>query len=249
MSRVGHRGAKGIVAFVFFVLVALAAGRAFAVAGISPSGWTSLGPNQHYGGRIQSIAVHPADANRMWAGAAGGGIWKSTNGGTSWTPYSDSMASLAITSIVIAPVNNNKLFAASGDERSGVVGNGIYKSTDSGATWTALPSTIPANAASGPWRFVRKLAIHPSDDNILLAATPDALSRSSDGGATWQVTQLAHLGRIRARRDRRHFHLEPGTHTLDWRFSNFGFWNFDRAWVDQVKFTKSFGSATKAGKR
>jgi hypothetical protein len=192
MSGVGHRGARGIFAFsyvrVFLGVLAVAAVKsAIAAAGIGPASWTSIGPHTYYGGRVQSIAIHPADSKRMWAGAAGGGIWKTTDGGASWTPYSDTLPSLAITSIVIAPVNNSIMYAGSGDERNGVVGAGIYKSTNGGATWTQLPSTIPPSATTGTWRFVRKLAIHPGNDNILLAATGETLYRSTDGGATWQA--------------------------------------------------------------
>src|SRR6266446_2764701 len=84
------------------------------VGGIQPGGWTWLGPG-NIGGRIRSIIVHPTDPQTMWVGSVGGGIWKTTNGGGTWTPQDDFMANLAVMSMVIDPTNPNVLYAGTGE--------------------------------------------------------------------------------------------------------------------------------------
>ena len=65
-------------------------------------GWTWLGPG-NIGGRTRSLLIHPRQPNVLWAGACGGGVWTSTDGGTNWLPCSDFMASLAISCLALHP--------------------------------------------------------------------------------------------------------------------------------------------------
>src|SRR6266851_7145084 len=80
---------------------------------LNPSSWTLIGPaslNAGTGlnsGRIVGIAAHPADANVIYIAAAGGGVWKTTNGGTSWTPMTDNQLTLAMGAVAIAASNPN----------------------------------------------------------------------------------------------------------------------------------------------
>jgi photosystem II stability/assembly factor-like uncharacterized protein len=109
--------------------------------------WTSLGPT-NVGGRVRSIAIHPNDASTIFGGSAGGGIWKTTNGGVSWSPVNDFMASLAVTSIVFTPTNPTVMYAATGEGLAGshgIRGAGVFKSTDAGATWDQLSPTANPN--------------------------------------------------------------------------------------------------------
>jgi hypothetical protein len=71
-------------------------------AGLAPRQWKSLGPG-NIGGRTRSIVVHPINPNVMWAGSAGGGIWRTGNAGANWVPVDDFMANLAVTSMVMDP--------------------------------------------------------------------------------------------------------------------------------------------------
>ncbi len=157
------------------------------IAGIQPSGWTWLGPG-NIGGRIRSILIHPTNTQVMWVGSVTGGIWKTTNGGTSWAPLNDFMGNLSVTSMVMSPSDSNILYAATGEgvfltvntNKDLIRGAGVFKSTDGGATWTQLSAT-----ANADWHHVGRLAINPGNGQILLAATSSGIWRSTDSGATW----------------------------------------------------------------
>ena len=148
--------------------------------------WTSIGPS-NVGGRVRSIAIHPNDASTIFAGSVGGGIWKTTNGGASWSPVNDFMANLAVTSIVFTPTNPAVMYAATGEGLAGsrgIRGAGVFKSTDSGTTWNQLSSTANPN-----FYFVNRVAVSP-DGTTLLAATPTGIYRSTDGGATFPAANV-----------------------------------------------------------
>jgi photosystem II stability/assembly factor-like uncharacterized protein len=144
--------------------------------------WTWVGPG-NIGGRVRALVMHPTNLGTMFAGSAGGGIWKTTDGGTTWAPVDDFLASLAVTSIVMQPGRPDTMYAATGEgfgNLDAIRGAGIFKSTDAGATWTQLPAT-----ANGAFWYVNRLAVSP-DGKILLAATSGgAMRRSIDGGASF----------------------------------------------------------------
>jgi hypothetical protein len=152
------------------------------VAGLAQRQWKSLGPG-NIGGRTRSILVHPVNHNVMWAGSAGGGIWRTDNAGASWVPVDDFMANLAITSIVMDPNDSNLIYAATGEGFSNLDalrGGGIFK-TANGTTWAQIPSTLGAG-----WDRINRLAIS-SDGVTLLAATNAGMRRSVDPArAVWQ---------------------------------------------------------------
>lgn len=162
-------------------------------AGIAPDSWSWMGPG-NVGGRIRSIVIDPANANNMWVGSVGGGIWRTVNAGFSWSPVNDFLANLAVTTMVINPVNTGIMYAGTGEgfgNTDAIRGAGIFKSTDTGVTWNQLPST-----ANNSFFFVNRLAISPNG-NTLLAATSQTLDvngflvqnggiwRSTDGGTTF----------------------------------------------------------------
>jgi hypothetical protein len=188
-----------------------------AIAGLDPAGWFWLGPG-NVGGRIRSIVIDPANVNNMWIGSVGGGIWKSTNGGTSWAPVNDFMANLAVSTMIINPVSTATMYAGTGEgfgNFDSLGGAGVFQSTDNGTTWNQLASTNPAalpapacgTALAAPcpltWQYVNRLAISP-DGSILLAAAKSGdndnngsvdnagILRSTDSGVTWttQTTSL-----------------------------------------------------------
>src|SRR5258708_17428264 len=119
--------------------------------------WTGLGPQpidsttcpsycNNYGlnsGRITATAVNPSNTNELWAGAADGGLWHSTDGGAHWTPATDGQATLSIGSISADPNNPSTIYVGTGEANlnaDAYWGDGILKSTDDGATWTLLGS-------------------------------------------------------------------------------------------------------------
>ncbi len=142
------------------------------------------------GGRTRAATGVPAQPNVFYVGAVNGGVWKSDDYGRTWTPIFDHESTQSVGAIAVAPSNPDIIYVASGEglHRPDLsVGNGIYKSTDAGRTWTHLGLRdglqIPA------------LAIDPRDPNKIFAAVlghpygPNeerGLYRSTDGGQTWQ---------------------------------------------------------------
>ena len=150
--------------------------------------WRMIGPFR--GGRTRAASGVPSQPNVFYVGQVNGGVWKSDDYGRTWTPIFDHESTQSIGAIAVAPSDPNVVYVASGEglHRPDLsVGNGIYKSTDAGKTWTHLSLNdgfqIPA------------LAIDPRDPNRVFAAVlghpygPNeerGLFRSTDGGKTWQ---------------------------------------------------------------
>ncbi len=167
--------------------------------------WQLVGPapmkNSYLGGvkvdvsgRVTALAVDPSDSsgNTVYLGAAQGGVWKTTNGGDSWTPLTDKQASLAIGAIALAPSNPQIIYVGTGEPNSGLdsyYGAGILKSTDGGATWTRLG----ANEFTGAG--ISAIVVHPTNPNLVYVASSakviggraptTGIFRSTDGGQTW----------------------------------------------------------------
>jgi len=170
------------------------------LAGITPAGWQALGPG-NIGGRIRALAIDPRNASRILAGAAGGGLWLTLDAGASWSPLNDFLGSLTISTLVFDPGNPDIVYAGTGEWSAGLVGIGIFKSTDSGLTWTWLANTSPD--ANADWRFVNRIAVHPQQGNVLLAGTTNggnsrngAIYRSNDSGQSWSRVSTAKAGDV-----------------------------------------------------
>jgi uncharacterized protein (TIGR03437 family) len=168
--------------------------------------WAPVGPSPaSFGsalvtGRIAALAVDPRDGNVVYAGAASGGVWKTTNGGTTWTPLTDQQASLATGSIALDPAHPDTVYVGTGEETfstSSYYGAGILKSTDGGASWTNIPGPFVGPFDSHPLdggATIGSLAVSPMDSRVLLAgadfgqaSTKSGIYRSSDSGATWKL--------------------------------------------------------------
>jgi photosystem II stability/assembly factor-like uncharacterized protein len=158
-----------------------------AVAGLPSSiaGWTNMTGYIHPVGRINDLLIHPTSTNTMWAGTDGGGIWKTTDGGTTWTAANDFLASLSISSFAMRPGDPSTIYAATGPFQSHTFlpGVGIYKSTDGGNNWSLLANTSPT--VNSDFQAVNQLAIHPTNSNIVLAATRFGAYITTDGGGVW----------------------------------------------------------------
>lgn len=141
--------------------------------------WQSLGPTTSDPssgwnpgiGRITSVAIHPANESIIYVSSPGGGIWKSTNAGVTWTPLIDQANSawMEIFHLAIDPNNPNTLYAC-------VMNGGVIKSTNAGATWSSTGGG-PSNA--------RKVIIDPTNSNVLLCASTLGIHRSANGGSSW----------------------------------------------------------------
>ncbi len=147
--------------------------------------WQEKGPG-NVGGRTRSIVVHPTDENTWWSGAVGGGIWKTSDAGESWTCQSDDLPVLSVCTIAICREGPDTLYAGSGEgfyNYDAVVGDGIFKTTNGGGNWQQLAST----AANYDFRYVNRIVVHPQNSNIVLAATKSGIFRSTNGGGSWQT--------------------------------------------------------------
>lgn len=147
--------------------------------------WVERGPN-NVAGRARAIIVDPDDASHgtWYVGSAGGGIWKTTNRGVTWSLISPDLPNLATTTLAMAETNHDIIYAGSGEgyfNTDAIRGDGIFRSTDRGNTWTQLAST----AVGTDFDFVNKIIINPADENTLLVAANAGLFRSTDAGDTW----------------------------------------------------------------
>jgi hypothetical protein len=167
---------------------------------IGPAGVVSTYPSQWgiVSGRVRAIAVHPTDPNTAYIGPAAGGVWKTTDGGTTWQDVGVNLASLTFGALAIDPVNPNNVYAGAGESihyfnTTTYSGKGLYRSTDAGATWTQVisgfgltthfsavkvsptnPATVYAALGSGFWH-----ASSPGNEGLW---------RSTDSGVTWART-------------------------------------------------------------
>jgi photosystem II stability/assembly factor-like uncharacterized protein len=137
--------------------------------------WASLGPTNG-AGRVTSIAPHPTAVGTVYVGAAGGGVWKTQDNGTTWTPLTDDLDDLSIGAVAIAPSSPDTIYLGTG-EPSGTPGIGLVTSSDGGATWT-YPAAVVA-------RSFYRISVHPSNPQELVAGTDAGGLRSTDGGKTW----------------------------------------------------------------
>lgn len=159
--------------------------------------WVDLGPKD-IGGRIRAIAVKPNDANTIFIGAAAGGIWRSTDGGTNWTLRNNSFQAYPVTSIVYDPFNINIMYASTGEYRGGgpeFPGVGVLKSTNGGSSWSL---TTPPNGPNFLW--LSKIVMNPLLQNSFFVCGTTggptanseqngsaALYRSDNGGQSWRT--------------------------------------------------------------
>jgi photosystem II stability/assembly factor-like uncharacterized protein len=150
--------------------------------------WRMIGPFR--GGRVNGVSGVPGQPNTFYFGSVGGGVWKTTNAGRTWNPIFDSQPIASIGAIGVAPSNPNIVYVGTGeaDMRSQIsYGNGMYKSTDAGKSWThiGLDNT----------RQIGRVLVDPQNPEIVFVAAlghvyganPDrGVYRTRDGGATWQ---------------------------------------------------------------
>ena len=147
--------------------------------------WRLIGP--YRAGRVSAVAGVPGDASTYYMGTPGGGVWKTTSGGTTWKPIFDDQHVASIGDIAIAPSDSKIIIVGTGEQTAG---DGVYRSTDAGATWT--------NIGLKNSRFIATVLIDPRNPNIILAGVlghpilgvgaPSenrGVYKTTDGGKSW----------------------------------------------------------------
>ncbi len=159
--------------------------------------WTSVGPfkesidnNLQSGvGRLNIVRFHPTNPNELWVGAASGGVWRSKDDGATWETFPfTQFLSLGVNDIAISPSNPNIIYVGTGDA-FGSAGTrdfysiGVIKTTDAGQTWevTSLSKNLHDK------RLIGRVLVHPTNPNIVLAATNDGIYKTTDGGKSWEI--------------------------------------------------------------
>jgi len=157
--------------------------------GEGPLLWSPVGPrpivdefwsgDDDASGRVVSIAPHPTDPDACYIGSASGGVWKTTDGGLNWSPLTDELSNLNHGAVALDPSDPEVVYAGTGEYTVGSDGDGLFRSTDGGATWLRI-----ATAGQTSFRF-SGLIVDPTDPLVIHCAGSGGYDRSDDGGATW----------------------------------------------------------------
>jgi photosystem II stability/assembly factor-like uncharacterized protein len=158
---------------------------------VEPLRFQYLGPASS--GRVAAVAGVPGDTMTYFLGASSGGVWKTTDGGTTWTPTFDAQKVQAIGALAVAPSDHNVVWAGTGEawviRDADVMGDGVYKSTDGGMTWTHMG--LPETGRIG------RIVIDPTNPDIVHVCAigrttgpqqERGVFRTTDGGKTWTRT-------------------------------------------------------------
>ncbi|WP_411767562.1 WD40/YVTN/BNR-like repeat-containing protein [Winogradskyella sp. A3E31] len=151
----------------------------------------SIGP-AFMSGRIADVAIHPHNESIWYVAVGSGGVWKTENSGTTWTPVFDDQSSYSIGTVSIDPNHPETIWVGTGEDVGGRhvgFGDGVYKSTNGGTSWT--------NMGLKNSQHVSKIIIHPEDSNVVLVAVEGplwnkggdrGLYKTVDGGKSWNKT-------------------------------------------------------------
>ncbi|MBE3109481.1 MAG: hypothetical protein IMZ46_03045, partial [Acidobacteria bacterium] len=155
--------------------------------------WRSVGP-AIMGGRVDDLAVVQGNPDVVYMATASGGVWKTTNGGTTWAPVFDDYGTTSVGAVAVAPSNPDIVWAGTGEannRQSSSWGNGVYKSTDAGATWQRM--------GLADSRHIGRIVIDPKKPDVVYVAAlgrlwgPNkerGLYKTTDGGKTWVNTKF-----------------------------------------------------------
>ncbi len=156
--------------------------------------WQPIGPFSHNAtgswspgtGRVNCVVEDPNDPNTIYIGAPVGGVWKTTDGGFTWTPLGDELSTIGISGIAIDPNNSNIIYLATGDTDGGDAPSiGVVKSVDGGATWTSIGNVSASKTT--------EIIIDPTNTSILYIATNSGVFKSTNAGNTWSNVRSGNI--------------------------------------------------------
>ena len=187
-------------------------------------------------GRIADIAIDPTDPSTWYVAVGSGGVWKTVNAGTTWTPLFDEQASYSIGCVTIDPTNPHVIWVGTGENVGGRhvgFGDGVYRSRDAGASWE--------NLGLKDSQHISKIVVHPEEPDVVWVAAQGplwskggdrGLFKTTDGGKTWAkvlgagewtgVTDVAHRPEEPRRPLRRHLAASPHGRRLRGRRAGVG---------------------------
>lgn len=156
-----------------------------------PLAWQSVGPrpirdeywsgDDDASGRVVSIAPHPTNPAVVYIASASGGIWKTVDAGMHWTPLTDELSTLNHGAVALDPQNPNVIYAGTGEYTTQSRGDGLFRSTDAGATWQRIAETWQVGIRCS------EIVVDPSNSEVLHLTSELGYCRSADGGATWET--------------------------------------------------------------
>lgn len=152
--------------------------------------WQAIGPftipsNGGGAGRLNCIEFHPTDTNIIWVGSAGGGLWKSLNGGNTWTSNTDELAVLGVTDVIIHPSQPDTMYLATGDANGNHnLSLGVLRSYDGGNSWHQSGLIFDISQTLN----LSKLLLNQANPKTLLAGASNGIYITHDGGDNWSQT-------------------------------------------------------------
>ncbi len=183
---------------------------------LPPSNWQPIGPIQNAQpnstmarGRVNIVHVDPSNPNTIYFGTPAGGIWKSIDNGTTWSPMSDELPQIGVSGIAVDYSNSNTIYITTGDkDATDTYSIGVLKSTEGGVTWNTTGLSF-----TGTTTTAGDILIHPTNNQILWCATSVGLYKTSNAGTTWTMVQTGDFAQGSIR-------LKPGTPATVYATSN-----------------------------
>ena len=164
---------------------------------LNGTAWTPLGPSpisegSNDNGLVSSIALHPTNPNTLYIGTVGGGVWRSADGGATWSPLFDRQVAMGIgepAAIAIDPINPSVVYVGTSGRFNAQPQAGLFKSADEGASWVILGSGYPSgntgNAIQFAGQFINVIIVDPANSNRVYLASTSGVFVSNDGGLNW----------------------------------------------------------------
>ena len=163
-----------------------------------PVNWVFQGPDSSNGGyaglgRINKVTPHPTDPNTIFVGTAGGGPWKTTDGGHTWAALYNNLPTIGVSDLVVNPQNPNTIYICTGDaDGYDDYSMGVVKSTDGGTTWAVTGlAWLPTD-----YNYARSLIINPQDTSMLVLATNVGVYITHNAGTTWTLSMSGDFNQV-----------------------------------------------------